>query len=371
MIRYGVIGCGMMGQEHISNIRLCAQTQISCMADPDAEMLAQAENIAGDATTGYVNYQDLLDSGEFDALVIATPNHTHAPIMQQVLKTDPIVPVLIEKPLGITSQQCREITEEASARNQSVWVAMEYRYMPPVARLLDAVRDGVAGNLHMVSIREHRYPFLPKVGDWNRFNENTGGTLVEKCCHFFDLFSLIAESEPVRIYASAAMDVNHLDERYEGRTPDIIDNAYVVVDFENGVRAMLDLCMFAEGTDWQEQIKVTGSEQSIELFVPGPAAYAPNSRGLEARLVTYPRDGQPQTEQTIEVDQTLLDAGHHHGASFYQHQKFQQLIRGETDIEVGLKDGFRAVAMGEAAQHSAQTGIAVDLRDWQNQSGDL
>ena len=68
--------------------------------------------------------------------------------------------------------------------------------------------------LQMLSIREHRFPFLPKVGDWNRFSANTGGTMVEKCCHFFDLMRLIVGSEAVRVYCSGAMDVNHLDEVY-------------------------------------------------------------------------------------------------------------------------------------------------------------
>ena len=45
--------------------------------------------------------------------------------------------------------------------------------------------------------------------------------------------------------ASGAQDVNHLDERYDGAVGDILDNAFVVVDFADGVRAALDLCMFA------------------------------------------------------------------------------------------------------------------------------
>ena len=86
----------------------------------------------------------------------------------------------------------------------------------------------------MVAIREHRFPFLRKVGDWNRFSRNTGGTLVEKCCHFFDLMAHILDDEPMRVLASGDQDVNHLDERYDGETPDILDNAFVVVDFAGG-----------------------------------------------------------------------------------------------------------------------------------------
>ena len=98
--------------------------------------------------------------------------------------------------------------------------------MPPLQRLLAELTNGVVGIPRMVAIREHRFPFLEKVENWNRFSERTGGTLVEKCCHFWDLMRLTLNSNPVRVYASAGMDVNHLNETYYGRKPDIIDNAY-------------------------------------------------------------------------------------------------------------------------------------------------
>ena len=111
-----------------------------------------------------------------------------------------------------------------------------------------------------------------KVNDWNRFAVNTGGTLVEKCCHFFDLMRLVIQSEPTKVYASGNQDVNHLEERYDGKTPDIIDNAFVIVDFENGVRGMLDLCMFAENSEYQEEIVAVGNIGKIETFVPSSAS---------------------------------------------------------------------------------------------------
>ena len=59
----------------------------------------------------------------------------------------------------------------------------------------------------MLSITEHRFPFLQKVNNWNRFTANSGGTFVEKCCHFFDLMRLILKSDPVRVMASAGQEV--------------------------------------------------------------------------------------------------------------------------------------------------------------------
>ena len=54
-----------------------------------------------------------------------------------------------------------------------------------------------------------------QVADWNRFSKLTGGTLVEKCCHFWDLMRRIVgpDARALRVFASGGMDVNHKDER--------------------------------------------------------------------------------------------------------------------------------------------------------------
>ena len=57
----------------------------------------------------------------------------------------------------------------------------------------------------------------------------------------------------------------------------------------------------------------------------------------------------------------ILDAGDHNGSTYYQHQRFLDVVRGTGQVEVGLSDGIWAVRMGMAAQESAQTGQAVRL----------
>jgi predicted dehydrogenase len=241
---------------------------------------------------------------------------------------------------------------------------MEYRYMPPVSRLTEeAHSQSHTGPLSMLSIREHRFPFLVKVGDWNRFNRYTGGTLVEKCCHFFDLMRHVLRSEPVRVYASASVAHNHLDERYPEGVPDILDNAYVVVDFANGQRAMLELCMFAEGARYQEEISLVGSRGKAECFVPGPGRFWPAHLGPAPvpKVVISPREPKGPRELDVPVDPVALAAGDHNGSTFYQHQRFNAVVRGQGQVEVTLRDGLAAVMMGLAAQESARTGQAIDL----------
>jgi myo-inositol 2-dehydrogenase/D-chiro-inositol 1-dehydrogenase len=86
---------------------------------------------------------------------------------------------------------------------------------------------------------------LDKVKQWNKFSKFSGGTLVEKCCHYFDLLNMFSQSRPVSVFATGSQAVNFLEFEYNGEKSDILDNAIVSVVYENGVRASFNLCMFA------------------------------------------------------------------------------------------------------------------------------
>lgn len=358
MIRYGLIGAGMMGQEHIRNIALLDGALVSAVADPDVGMRSAA--MASANAQGFEHPEDLIAADVADVFLIASPNDMHAGMVQRLLATDK--PILVEKPLATTTADCRDLLNQSKGRRAPVWVAMEYRYMPPIQRLISMIDQDAVGPPRMISIREHRFPFLQKVNDWNRFNARTGGTLVEKCCHFWDLMRLMLKSDPVRVYASAGVDVNHRDERYAGGVPDIVDNAYVVVDFANGTRGMLDLCMFAEGSYWQESIAVTGPKARVEAFIPGPARFAPDGKPREAEVVSSIRALKEEVREVVHTPAELLIAGDHHGSTFYQHQRFTDLVRRGAGVpEVSLSDGYWSVLVGEAAEESARSGQAIDL----------
>lgn len=357
-ISYGVVGCGMMGQEHLRNIALLPDADVVAIFEPDAAMRAIAASLAPRAVL-VSSLPELLARPELDCVLIASPNHLHSAQLREIAATRAL-PLMVEKPLFIDQDEAEAMRAFAAGYPAPVWVAMEYRYMPPVAKFI-AEAEAATGGIRMLTIREHRYPFLDKVGAWNRFNRTSGGTFVEKCCHFFDLMRLILRSEPVRVMASAGQAVNHLDERYGDDVPDIWDNGYVLVDFASGARAMLELCMFADGSRYQEEICAVGARGKIECLVPGPTRFWPPQAGpAPVPLVTVsPR--RPDTPYTFElpVDPTLLEAGDHNGSTFYQHQRFCAALRGEGRVEVTLDDGWRAVAMGMAAQRSAREGIAI------------
>ncbi len=348
-----------MGQEHIQNIALLPGARVSVVHDPVPELAAAGAKLAGGAAVA-ARFEDFLAHPALDAIVIVSPNHLHVQQLQAIAASRPL-PVLCEKPLYTRASDADLLARFQQSYPAPVWVAMEYRYMPPIAKFIDLAR-AATGGVRMLTIREHRFPFLPKVGDWNRFNAQTGGTMVEKCCHFFDLMRLILEDEPVRVMASAGQAVNHLDERYDGEVPDIWDNGYVIVEFAGGARAMLELCMFAEGGRWQEELSAVGPEGKIEALVPGPTRFwtGPGPAPVP-QVVRSPRNPKGPIMEEVPVPAALLEAGDHNGATFYQHQRFLEVIRGQGQPEVTLDDGAKAVAIGLAAQLSAQEGRSVSL----------
>ncbi len=340
-LRFGVIGTGMMGCEHLRNLLPMDDVVITAVSDPNDEPLSWAEMTLGDRWAGvsvFKDHRNLLASDAVDAVIIASPNHTHKAVLDDVLSTD--ISVLVEKPMCTTISDCSAVVKQSQKRDAVTWVGLEYRYMPSIAHLLNQLASGIIGDLKMISIREHRFPFLVKVDNWNRFTANTGGTLVEKCCHFFDLMNLVSGSRPTRVYASGGQDVNHLDEVYDGRRADILDNAFVTVDYANGVRAMLDLSMFAEGGRNEQELVVVGDTGKIEAAVPG-----------DGHLYIGKRADRSVRADPVPAE----DVGHmgfHHGASFVELRRFIDAVRGDGLVEVDTTAGLWSVVVGAAAHLS-------------------
>ena len=371
-IRYGIIGSGMMGGEHILDLNHLEGAQVVALADPVATSIEWGLGCvaagpdgepARQRTAVYTDHRELLADPTVDVVIITSPNHTHAAVLADALGTDKHV--LIEKPLCTTVDDCKRVEEAAAARDAITWMGLQYRYMPTPATMLEQLAVGVCGMTRMVSIREHRFPFLKKVGDWNRFNRNTGGTLVEKCCHFFDLMHLAAGAHPVRVMASGGQDVNHLDEEYEvdGRAlrPDILDNAFVIVEFANGVRGALDLCMFAEGGRFEQELTITGDLAKMEATVPGDAVWL-GERAVAGAPGSHPGSGV--REIPAPMDPRVPYPDFHQGASFMEHLALADAIRTGRPAAVTVTEGLWAVATGAAAHRSIDERRPVDLSEF-------
>jgi myo-inositol 2-dehydrogenase/D-chiro-inositol 1-dehydrogenase len=364
-IRWGIIGCGSMGREHILNLAALGGAEVTALSDTFAGSREAAVVLCAQARFQprvFEDHRELLASGLCDAVAIATPNFTHAAILGDALAT--ALHILVEKPLVTRIEDGLALLERAKGRKALAWVAQEYRYMPPVAEMIRMAHEGAVGRIHQVAIREHREPFYPKVGDWNRFSANTGGTLVEKCCHYFNLMDFILGERPTRVFASGGQSVNHLDERYDGKAPDILDNAFVIVEYASGARAHLDLCMFAENSVDNEHVTVVGDEGKLESLLPSGILRHGRREDWGRRAVWGEASGTARGVAVRQVrDTNIRYLGQHFGASYVEHQRFAAALRDGTPPEIGLEEGLRCVATGLAAHRSIAERRAVDIAE--------
>jgi predicted dehydrogenase len=360
-----------MGREHIANLSFIDGATVTAIVDPNSDSRERAHTevasrMPGAQVRSFTHHHELFESDLCDAVIIATPNFTHATVLKDALATD--LHVFIEKPLCTTISDCIDVIEWADRRSERsdalVWMGLEYRYMPPVAELIKITDSGGVGNVHQVAIREHREPFYPKVDNWNRFTEKTGGTLVEKCCHYFNLMERIIGQSPTKVYASGGQRVNFLDESYAGKDADMLDSAFVVLDYPNGARAMLDLCMFAENTVDKEHISVVGDGGKVESFLPS-LELRHGKRSSVGNFKEWTYDASKTKDLTIKKvwDDRIKYPGFHYGASYLEHLEFFHAMKEGHNPEVSLEEGMRSVAVGLAAHRSIETGRVVEISE--------
>ncbi len=289
---------------------------------------------------------------EVDGLIICTPNYTHIEVLRAAVKSGKHI--LLEKPMATTIKDAYEITQLAKTYAPVLQIGLQYRYKSIyVEAIHEALERKSIGQIKTITILEHRVPFFDKVNQWNKFSKYSGGTLVEKCCHYFDLFNLFAQSKPVSVFATGSMAVNFVEFEYGGEKSDIIDNAFLIVTYENGIRANFNLCMFSPLH--YEELVLCGDEGRLKAsenkdFLPTgrPGTHLEILRGENhpSRITTpcYP---------------TFLEASGHNGATYFEHVNFINNIQGQATTAATADEGFWSVVVGAAAEESVKTGRVV------------
>jgi predicted dehydrogenase len=210
---------------------------------------------------------------------------------------------------------------------------------------------------------EYRPPFLDKVNQWNKFNRNSGGTLVEKCCHYFDLINVVAQSRPRRVYASGDQAVNFLDFEWQGEQSDIDDHAMVIIDYDNGVRASFTLNMFCR--ELYEELVVVGEHG--RLVASEQASFQPDTPSTAQLLVEVPE--HPAYRGVPVGYPDWIEASGHYGATFFEHIAFNLQLAGQEVDAATPEQALWSLIVASAAQHSMRIGREVDVSAFCEENG--
>lgn len=265
-IKVAVIGVGLMGQSQVRNcFDQSEDFEVVAVCDnyqPHLDVMRDYFASTGRNIETYTDYKEMLEKCHMDLVAIVTPDFLHEEMALACLEKKKHL--RLEKPMAITIDGCKRIIDAAKKAGTVVQIGLELRYSAVVEKIRSHRKE--VGDLKLLWCHEFRHPLLKKEGsvpDWIIRKKYTGGTLVEKNCHHFDLFNMFAEAKPVSVYASG-------DNQVEYRHTDVLDNAFVTVEYENGVRAMLSLCLFAPPLNGQKHMThlefgLLGSKGRIDM----------------------------------------------------------------------------------------------------------
>jgi len=238
-LRMGFIGLGAMGSSHLRLFHEdCSRDAVAvaiCAGNPDN--IARAKKIAPDAEL--IKNERKLIGADLDALVISSPNFTHVPLALETLKSGKHL--FLEKPVGITPSECRNLLRASQKSDRILMIGHELRYSPYFVKLKKLVDAGAIGQPHMTWCKEFRGPFQPKSRNWIQDRRRSGGCLVDKNCHHFDLMNWWIGARPRRVAAFGGNAVN----RVITGANQVHDHATVSWEYDNGARGTLHLCLFA------------------------------------------------------------------------------------------------------------------------------
>jgi myo-inositol 2-dehydrogenase/D-chiro-inositol 1-dehydrogenase len=364
--KFNVIGTGINGQEHIRVTHLEGRATIHGVYDPNPRSIEGAKEMhARYSDTELVVYDSLeaaCNDPEADALIISTPNYTHWDIVKVAYQSGKHI--LLEKPISTTAHDAVQIWKVAKNYPAVFQLGLQYRYKPMYAEAIyEAMQRHVLGDVKLVSIQEHRMPFFDKVNQWNKFSRFSGNTLVEKCCHYFDLLNLFANARPVRVYATGNTAVNFKEFEYNGEKSDILDNAMVVIDYANGVRANFNLCMFAPM--FYEEVVVCGDEG--RLRASEQQDFLTNFE-LETSLEILAGEAKPSRKMQPGYPAWIEQSGHN-GATYYEHVNFIENMLGNSTTTATADDGLWSVIVALAAQAAIERCQVIEIDDFLKEEG--
>jgi len=183
MIRLGFIGCGDMGSGHVAGFHMIEGCRVIAAADTSEESIRRCAGIVPNIEM-FSDYREIVARKDIDAVVISVPNFLHKEVTLAALAAGKHV--FLEKPVAQNIEDCDAIIKAHSGSGLTLQVGLVYRYSNLYRSIAQISETGQMGDIYMVYCREHRENFpMP----WFFDPEKSGGALVDKNCHHFDLFN--------------------------------------------------------------------------------------------------------------------------------------------------------------------------------------
>jgi predicted dehydrogenase len=342
-----------------------------------------------DHIPGYDSIAECLDNVDLDAVVVTTPDNSHAECAVPALRAAKYV--FVEKPLDVTQEACQEIIRADEAAGGRTFVGHNLRFAPVYRAVKELVDDGTIGEVLSLQADEFYDGGRTYFRRWNRLRRFGGGLWITKSCHDFDILHWLAGRAPLSVHAYAELSyyrprqdaalycadcamvdtcpdsfyvikarrgltdrlLSEVAADYGDPRPDLclynsdkdtFDHGMATIEFEDGVLATYTCSVVAGFTE--RRIRVSGTKGTIDGTLGGDV------------LVVRGRD--PSTVREVALGS---GRGGHGGGDRAIFQAFHHFAQGQRGPQVRPQEAMVAVLMGLAARRSADERRRVTIAE--------
>jgi predicted dehydrogenase len=372
-IRIVVVGLGLRGGLVATAHRPGAGARVVGLCDLDPSTFpswsAHVTGIGGVAPWCSVDPQDAIQRPDVDAVIVATPDHTHEELVVAALQAGKAT--FAEKPLAITTEACDQILTVARETGSRLYVGHNMRHFSMVREMKRLIDEGAIGEPRAVWCRHfvsHGGDFYFK--DWHAQRRHVTSLLLQKGAHDIDVIHWLAGASSTRVHAFGSLSVyDKVTSRHNGTKDadwfdgttypaakqrslhpeiEVEDLSMMQMQLANGVIASYQECHYSP--DYWRNYTVIGTEGRIENFG--------DSTGV-VKLWNARHDYQPDGDREFPFAAT---SGGHGGADDRLMSEFIRFARdgGRTDTSpVAARDAVAAACAGAESLRSGGMPVAV------------
>ena len=348
-VRVGIIGLGNMGLFHVGYMNTLEGATLTALCDMDAARVDRAAKGLGEVAK-FNKYQDLVNSGSCDAIVIATPHFQHGEIARAGLQKG--LHVLSEKPAAVTKRDA-ERTNEIHAKHPNLKYALmlQMRTSHIYKKMKELIQDGDLGEVTRISwlitdwFRTWTYYAS---GGWRAtWAGEGGGVLINQCPHNLDIMQwLLGGMMPNRVTAVAALGKTHPSE--------VEDEVSAILEYPSGaVGHFVTTTGEAPGTN---RLEICGDQGKL-VAENGKLTFHRTRKGVREI-----REKSPEAFAKVETWEVPINF---QGTAPEGHKVVTQnfinaILRNEPLIGPG-EEGVRGLELGNAMLMAGVTRQPIDL----------
>ncbi|KAJ4393556.1 hypothetical protein N0V93_002768 [Gnomoniopsis smithogilvyi] len=360
------------------------------------------------------DFDKMINSHKPDEVIVtAGPDRTHNIYIVRAMELG--CNVITEKPMTIDAPRCKEILEAVDRTGRNVRVTFNYRYAPHNTKVFEILQSGAIGKVTSVHFEwmlntSHGADYFRR---WHRDKRNSGGLLVHKSTHHFDLVNFWLQTRPQTVYASGDLkfygrenaeqrgvtqfytrahgskaaasdpfalhmdkipnlqamylDAEHEDAYYRDQSVfsdgiSIEDTMNLLVKYKNGAVMTYSLTAYAPWEGFRVSFNGTGGRLEVEV-VENSYVNSGGDQSLEGSLEKRTILLRPLFEKPQEIEIEESQGAHGGGDSVLLQDLFGEPVSDKYRRAASHIDGAASILTGIAANLSIRTGQVVNVDD--------